>query len=222
MQLADLLLEALAHGGRRARRRALDAADQALDVGDLALDDVSQPAPLLGPGADHSVEGLAEALKHRLGALGGLRLALLGLDQLEHAAHVEQGLGARRAHRRRSAERIDRRQHLPQGDLVEPDLGLAVRALDAQVHGQAAAADAARHCLADARLEPLEPRRQAQPDIEAAPVHRAQLPMPAEEAGGPVRPRKTGHALDGHASTALLGIGGWALGIRDWGWECKS
>src|SRR5262249_47176077 len=77
-------------------------------------------------------------------------------------------------------------------------LGVAGGALDAQVDAQAATRDAPSHGLADTRLQAFEAGRQPQPHVEAASVHRAQLPMPAEETARPVHPRKTGHALDGH------------------------
>ena len=70
----------------------------------------------------------------------------------------------------RALEAVERGQHLAQRRLVEPDLRLALAALDVEVDGEAAARDALGDRLADARLQRLVARRQAQAHVEAAAV----------------------------------------------------
>ena len=111
----------------------------------------------------------AEPRQHRRGARLRFRFALLGLDHLQHALDAEQRLGARgggqsvmplslstAASTWRSAASLSR-------IWGAPSLRLTFK-----IDGEAAARDALADRLADARLQALEARRQAQPHIEAA------------------------------------------------------
>ena len=102
-QPADLLLQPLADGCGRARRASARRRPPGARSRRAARSTmVSQAAALVGARAHHAVERRhrgSPASPRRAPRLG---LALLRLHQLQHAAHVEQRLGARRRHRRQS------------------------------------------------------------------------------------------------------------------------
>jgi len=76
--------------------------------------------------------------QHGGGARGGLLLAFLRLDQLQHALDAEQGLRPRRRHVDHAFQSLKRAQHLAERRGVEPDLAAPVYALCAQVDRHAA------------------------------------------------------------------------------------
>ena len=80
-----------------------------------------QPAAFRLARAHHGLERLVEARQHRGVRAGSLALALLRLADLEHALDAEQRLGARRRGVGVFSRGVERRQHLGQRRLVEPD-----------------------------------------------------------------------------------------------------
>src|SRR5262249_11061591 len=149
-QTRELLGEPLADRVGGTRRRARDRRYQTIDRRDLAENDGAQPRAFEPAGAHRTIERLPEAGQHRFGTGLVLLLALLVLDYLEHALDAEEGLGLWRPRSGAASEALERLQDLGERGLIEPDLRDAVGALDVEVDGQATAADAFAHGLADA------------------------------------------------------------------------
>ena len=204
-QPPDLLLEPLADGFGRARRaRPRPIATRRSMAATWSSTMALRWRPSASRARTMPSSASVSPASMRRGARLRLGLALLRLDHLEHALDAEQRLGARGRGLDLRLEAVERGQHLAQRGFVEPDARLAFAALDVQVDGEVAAHDALAHRLADARLQRLVARRQAQAHVEAASVDGAHLPVPAQRPHGAVGPGKAGHALDGHVSASSM------------------
>jgi hypothetical protein len=170
---------------------------QALDLVELAGQHFGQRRAFARPRLTQPRQRRIEALQQRrvavrlLGRIGRI------LGRFQHAAQGEQTVEARPAQLGALLQFRRKRQDLAQQRLVD-DIALGARgAAHVEAGVDVAAAEAGAEPLADVVFEMLQPRRHAQPDVEALAVDAPELPGPGERAL-----RTLGTGISGHAGDA--------------------
>ena len=121
-------------------------------------------------------------------ARGRFCVVLFWLHEFEDALDSKQRFRTRRTAGHDLPQSLERSEHLLQREFVELDLRLPVHPPHVQVDCEAASRNALAHSVANTRLQTLKAWWHAQPYIEAAAVHRTQLPSASSSCPSPRPP----------------------------------
>ena len=190
---------------RPACRRRLRARNQRRDLVEPRGEDAAERVALAPAHLDEVGKHLPKACDHRGLDGAALVLALLGVDDIDHAFDVEKPVEPRTLRIDAAGQLLDRSEDRGEHVLIDAHLSRRASPIDGERRIDGAAREHVGGLRAHRRLDGVPARRRAQPQVEPLGIDRLDLPGPGVAGGLAVGAGKPGHTRQCHGQAHDFG-----------------